>query len=749
QNQPPLPWISGSEFAGVITALPTAPSSPPKFKLGDRVFGAAQGGFATHVLAPEGSLRAVPRGWSFDDAAGLFVTAPTGYGALVTRANVQPGEWVLVHAAAGGVGLAAVQVAKARGAKVIATAGTAAKLAVAKSFGADYGVDYGDKKWTEEVMKITGGKGVDVVFDPVGMVDISLKCTAWNGRIVVVGFAAGKIEKVAMNRVLLKNVSLVGLHWGRYIKEEPPMVEEVWAGIFDMIEKGQFRGTVFRDHEYVGLETVPAALEALGSRGTWGKVVIKVPQGEESKFLYKTSQAPTLRQIAAPLTTPTMSEEDKTADEVLLNFKVKTSSDGLHNITIPDSATVLDLKTKLASEEYENVPTDRQRLIYSGRVLKNEEHLATYKIKNGNTIHMVKSAASNAAQNPANAGAAATPSTGVPTNMAAGTANNPLANLTGARYAGQVNLPSRDMFGVDGGMGAPPNEDQVADMLSDPATAQMMNEALNNPQMVDMMIQANPTLRALGPAAREMLQSPMFRQMMTDPNMIRQAARMQRQMGGAGGASAFPAPGVTDTTPADAAGAGGAQGQAGSQGPNAAMLNMFGGAGAGAGNPFASLFQPPAQAQGQGGAQSPPAGGATSPGAQQAGGQAGAEGAQANPFANLFSGGSGGNPFGGNPYGLPPPTPEQMRQAMQMFGQMGGGEGGANPFAGLGGAGGFGGGSGATSPPPPADTRPPEEVYADQLRALNDMGFFDFEANVRALRRSGGSVQGAVEQLLG
>ncbi|KAL5345304.1 hypothetical protein V496_03387 [Pseudogymnoascus sp. VKM F-4515 (FW-2607)] len=441
-----------------------------------------------------------------------------------------------------------------------------------------------------------------------------------------------------------------------------------------------------------------------------------------------------------------MSEEDKTTDEVLLNFKVKTSSDGLHNITIPDTATVLDLKTKLAGEEYENVPTDRQRLIYSGRVLKNEEHLATYKIKNGNTIHMVKSAASNAAQNPANAGAgaSATPgaaATGVPTNMAAGTANNPLANLTGARYAGQVNLPSRDMFGVDGGMGAPPNEDQVADMLSDPATAQMMNEALNNPQMVDMMIQANPTLRALGPAAREMLQSPMFRQMMTDPNMIRQAARMQRQMGGGGGASAFPAPGVTDTTPSGASGAGGAQpqGQAGQPDMSAMFPGLFGaGGGAGAGNPFASLFQP----QGQGAAQSPPAAG--SPGAQQPG-QPGAEGAPSNPFASLLSGGPGGA-AGGNPFGYgPPPTPEQMRHAMQMFGQMSGGEGGANPFAGFGGA----GAGGATSPPPPADTRPPEEVYADQLRALNDMGFFDFEANVRALRRSGGSVQGAVEQLLG
>lgn len=295
-------------------------------------------------------------------------------------------------------------------------------------------------------------------------------------------------------------------------------------------------------------------------------------------------------------------------------------------------------------------------------------------------------------------------------------------------------------------MGAPPNEDQVADMLSDPATAQIMNEALNNPQMVDMMIQANPTLRALGPAAREMLQSPLFRQMMTDPNMIRQAARMQRQMGGPGGASAFPAPGVTDTTPAGSAGGeqgqGQGQGQAGSQDPASMFPGLFGaGGGAGAGNPFASLFQPQGQGQAQGqGAQSPPS--TTAPGSQQPG----AEGMPPNPFANLFSGGAGGNtnPFA---YGLPPPTPEQMRQAMQMLGQMGGGEGGGfNPYAGFGGA---GAGAGGATSPPPADTRPPEEVYADQLRALNDMGFFDFEANVRALRRSGGSVQGAVEQLLG
>lgn len=135
-----------------------------------------------------------------------------------------------------------------------------------------------------------------------------------------------------------------------------------------------------------------------------------------------------------------------------ISFKVKTSSDGNHSITMPDSASVLDLKNKLATTEYENVPADRQRLIYSGRVMKNEEPLSTYKIKTGNTIHMVKSAQSNAAQNPANAGATASPAAGVPTNMAAGTANNPLAGLTGARYAGHVQLPGREMFGADGGV---------------------------------------------------------------------------------------------------------------------------------------------------------------------------------------------------------------------------------------------------------------------------------------------------------
>lgn len=214
-----------------------------------------------------------------------MVTAPTSYAALVIRAGVKKGDYVLVHAAAGGVGLAAVQVAKAFGAIVIATAGSARKLEIAKGFGADYGVDYKKKGWEAEVKKLTPGvRGVDIVFDPVGMVNASLKCIAWNGRILVIGFAAGEIEKVAMNRVLLKNVSVVGLHWGVYSREEPQTVEEVWDGLFKLMEAGKFRGTGYSERRFVGLESVGEALQRLRDRETWGKVVISVPQDCQSKL---------------------------------------------------------------------------------------------------------------------------------------------------------------------------------------------------------------------------------------------------------------------------------------------------------------------------------------------------------------------------------------------------------------------------------------------------------------------------------
>ena len=214
-----------------------------------------------------------------------MVTAPTSYGALVVRAGVKKGDYVLVHAAAGGVGLAAVQVAKAFGATVIATAGSARKLEVAKGFGADFAVNYNERGWQEEVRKVTPrGRGVDIVYDPVGMVNASLRCTAWNGRVLVIGFAAGDIEKVAMNRVLLKNISLVGLHWGMYTKEEPETIEEVWRGLFRLMDEGKFKGTVYSDRTFSGLESVGEALGMLGRRETWGKVIVSVPQDAQSKL---------------------------------------------------------------------------------------------------------------------------------------------------------------------------------------------------------------------------------------------------------------------------------------------------------------------------------------------------------------------------------------------------------------------------------------------------------------------------------
>lgn len=192
---------------------------------------------------------------------------------------------MLVHAAAGGVGLAATQIAKAKGATVIGTAGSAEKRAVAKRFGADYVVDYRDDDWPDKVKKLTpGGRGVDIVYDPVGLVEKSIKCTAWAGRLLVIGFAAGKIEKVALNRVLLKNISIMGLHWGAYAKNDMGTIIKVWMELLELISEDKFKSTCFTDQTFSGLESVPRALEALSGRDTWGKVVVNVAAESTSRL---------------------------------------------------------------------------------------------------------------------------------------------------------------------------------------------------------------------------------------------------------------------------------------------------------------------------------------------------------------------------------------------------------------------------------------------------------------------------------
>ncbi|KAI2628091.1 ubiquitin-domain-containing protein [Hypomontagnella submonticulosa] len=453
-----------------------------------------------------------------------------------------------------------------------------------------------------------------------------------------------------------------------------------------------------------------------------------------------------------------MADSAEGSSDPQITFRVKTSGDTQHTITMAETATVSDLKNKLSGAEFENIPIERQRLIYSGRVMKNDEPLATYKIKNGNTVHLVKSAASNPtqAQSSTPSSSSTTTAPQVPQNMAAGTANNPLAGLTGARYAGMTNLPSADMFGPDGGMvGSMVDEDQLANMLSNPHIAQQLNEMMNNDAFVDMMIQSNPLLRN-NPNARDIVRSPAFRRMMTNPEALRSAARLQRAVGGGRtGQNAFPMPGVTDNTPGDASAAASNAGAGNAGGNNTtgnqiagAPFNLFdpstfndilaaGGPGAGAADPFSAFFNPfgmnPATSGG-----TPAAGGAqTDSGNANANASQGQESTTqppsnppSNPFASLF----GPNPVTGanarasaDPFAMPPGmTPERLQQMLQALGIP----------------------SAAGSPAPPTDNRPPEERYAEQLRQLNEMGFYDFDRNVAALRRSGGSVQGAIEHLL-
>lgn len=313
-------------------------------------------------------------------------------------------------------------------------------------------------------------------------------------------------------------------------------------------------------------------------------------------------------------------------------------------------------------------------------------------------------------------------------------------------------------------MGPPPSQDQMIEMLSNPAFSQMMNEALQNPAMIDMMIQQNPQLREMGPAGRQFLQSDQFRRMVTDPQSLRAMGQLQAAMGmgalgGAGGRQeAFPAPGETTTTAAE-------NRETGSNGPqdhnqNNTTAGLTGTNTAATGtNPFAALFgMPPPNTN-----QTNPD--ATSPSASQS----------ANPFAALFgmpapnsNQHQEGGPQGPNPSSNAPPNPflniqnnplfqnpDLMNQFVQAMGggagggpgagsAFGGNPGGTNPFANLGNLLGPGGvGSPAAAP----DNRPPEERYSTQLRQLNEMGFFDFNKNIQALQRSGGDVNGALEWL--
>ncbi|KAF9946113.1 hypothetical protein BGZ72_000669 [Mortierella alpina] len=268
QIKPPYPYIPG-----VITQI--HPEAKTTYKVGDRVFGSTQGCYAEKLCCNPKTLLPIPANLSFEQASGLFITYPTSYVALAIRAQLKAGEWCLVHAAAGGVGLCAVQIAKALGAKVIATAGSQDKLNIALKNGADYGVNYRDKDWAAQVLKITGGHGADVVYDPVGLINDSLRCSAWCARVLVVGFAAGTIEKISANRILLKNISVVGVHWGAYGKYDPATIVQVWTELLRMFAEEKLVPVVY-EKIYQGLESVKTGLIDLAGRKTYGKAVVAI-----------------------------------------------------------------------------------------------------------------------------------------------------------------------------------------------------------------------------------------------------------------------------------------------------------------------------------------------------------------------------------------------------------------------------------------------------------------------------------------
>ena len=273
QVKPPLPFTPGSEVAGTISAIGPGVDG---FTVGDRVQAMASGGgYAEYSLAPSAKTFRVPRSMSFEEAAAMIVIYQTSYFALKVRTTLKSGEWLLVQAAAGGVGLSAMQIGKSLGARIIATAGSAEKLDFCLSQGAEHALNYREEGWVEQVKKITGGRGADVIYDPVGgdIFDQSSKCIASEGRLLVIGFAGGRIPSIAANRILLKNISVIGCYWGGYLEHHPEFMAEAQAELFAMYEAGQIKPVVSQSYP---LSDAVSALKALAGRKTYGKVVLAI-----------------------------------------------------------------------------------------------------------------------------------------------------------------------------------------------------------------------------------------------------------------------------------------------------------------------------------------------------------------------------------------------------------------------------------------------------------------------------------------
>lgn len=276
QEKPAFPFSPGMEVAGVVEAVGADVTSAAP---GARVMGlTGWGGFAEKAVAREADVFVLPQSMDFVTAAGFPVTYGTAHGALVWRAHLKPGETLLVHGAAGGVGLATVETGKALGATVIATAGGPDKLAVAEAHGADHLIDYRREDIRDRVKALTGGHGVDVVFDPVGgdVFDASLRAAAWGARLIVIGFAAGRVPQIPANILLIKNLAAIGFYWGSYRKHAPGLVTAQVAQLFNWFEAGKLKPHV--SHR-LDLAKAAEAMELLSSRKSTGKVVLTTGTG--------------------------------------------------------------------------------------------------------------------------------------------------------------------------------------------------------------------------------------------------------------------------------------------------------------------------------------------------------------------------------------------------------------------------------------------------------------------------------------
>lgn len=271
QEKPAFPFTPGMEAAGTVTEVGAGVAN---LKVGDRVMAlTGMGAYAEDIVLDAPRVVPIPAQMDFVTAASFPVAYGTSHGAFDWRAHLKPGEWLLVFGAAGGVGLTAVEIGKAMGAKVIACAGGPDKLAIAQKHGADFLIDYSREDIRERVKQITGGHGADVIYDPVGgdAFDAGLRCVAWAGRVIIIGFASGRIPQAPANIALVKNVDIIGFFWGSYQARKPEFIRQSYSQLFRWFEEGKLKPHV---SDQMDLRDAARGMNLLRHRKSSGKVVL-------------------------------------------------------------------------------------------------------------------------------------------------------------------------------------------------------------------------------------------------------------------------------------------------------------------------------------------------------------------------------------------------------------------------------------------------------------------------------------------